>query len=470
LSDRELLNALVKEFTLFREQTSSIISDLEQQIIVLRKENMELRERLSKYENPKNSGNSSIPPSQDPYRKTKSLRAKSNKPQGGQKGHKGSKLKMVTSPDIIIDHDIDHCDCRGSSLEEVSQGYDARQIFDLPPIAIQVTEHRRLHKTCGICGKHNTGKFPQGLVQEAQYGNNLKSLCVYLQNYQMLPFARCREFVSDLTGHHISKGSLSNFQKKCSDSLKGYEQKIKQLLLQSQILHADETGIRLNGKNSWMHVMSNKHISFFAHHLNRGQQAMDDIGLLEHYNGTLVHDRFSSYFSYNCDHSLCNAHILRNLVYIEETFDAPWAKRIRELLVKAKRDKERNPNLKASYYSKIFKQYTDTIRPVIKAYDRKFKKTDEQRLAFGLEKHKYLFLRFIKQPQVPFDNNQAERDLRMIKVKQKVSGCFRSQTHAQYFATIRGYISTIKKNKEKVLDNIQKAFLKKPYLPTLSNG
>lgn len=459
LNVKQLFLELKEEFDRFKKEVIAIIA-------ALRKENAELKERLAKYENPKNSGNSSVAPSQDPFRKTKSLRARSNKPQGGQKGHKGSKLRMVTDPDAkILIHDVEQCGRCGQGLPEDAQSYDARQIFDIPPIEIQVTEHRRLHKTCGKCGAANSGTFPEGLVQEAQYGNNLKSLCVYLQNYQMLPFARCTELIADLTGHHFSRGSLSNFQKQCFDSLQDYQQNIKQLLLQSPILHGDETGIRLNGKNNWMHVVSNSTISFFAYHLNRGKKAMDDIGLLELYNGTLVHDRFSSYFSYSCDHSLCNAHILRDLVYVEETFDAPWAKEIKTLLLQAKKDKEKNPNLKASYYSGVLKRYLNIIRPVIKNYDKKFKKTDEQRLAFALEKHKYLFLKFIKQPDVPFDNNQAERDLRMIKVKQKVSGCFRSPNHAKYFATIRGYISTLKKNKQPVLHNIQQAFLQKPYIP-----
>ena len=440
---------------------------------ILKKENAKLRVRvgeleaeLTKYKHPKNSGNSSVAPSQDPFRKTRSLRTKSNKPQGGQKGHKGSKLKKIETPDAIVVHDITQCNSCGKTLSDDSKGYDARQVFDIPPIEIHITEHRRVHKKCTCCGKLNKGTFPKELTQEAQYGVGIKSLCVYLQNYQMLPFARCSEFISDLTGHKISTGSFSNFQKKCFDHLQDYEQNIRQQLLQSSILHADETGVRLNGKNSWMHVISTKTISFFAHHLNRGKQAMKAIGILENYNGTLVHDRFSSYFSYSCEHSLCNAHILRDLIYVEETFNAPWAKSIRKLLVKAKNDKEQNPNLKASYYSQIFKKYVDLIRPVIKKYDKKFKKTDEQRLAFGLEKHKYLFLKFIKQPHVPFDNNQAQRDLRMIKVKQKVSGCFRSQTHAKYFARIRGYITTLKKNKQKVLENIQQAFLENPFLPT----
>lgn len=433
----------------------------------LQKENTLLKERLAKYENPKNSSNSSVAPSQDPFRKPKSLRKKSKKPQGGQKGHKGSKLEMISHPNMVEVHDIEQCGYCGEGLPKEAENYDTRQTFDIPPISIKVTEHRRLHKICGNCGVKNSGEFPKGLVQEAQYGNNLKSLCVYLQNYQMLPFARCKEFISDLTGHHISKGSLANFQKQCFDSLQGYEQAIKQQLLKSPILHGDETGIRLNGKNSWIHVLSNESISFFAHHLKRGKEAMDDIGLLEHYKGNLVHDRFSSYFSYSCQHSLCNAHILRDLIYVEETFNATWAKQIKKLLIKAKNHKEKNPNLKSSYYSRIFKKYTNIIRPVIKSYDKKFKKTDEQRLAFALEKNKYLFLKFIKQIDVPFDNNQAERDLRMIKVKQKVSGCFRSQVYAKYFATIRGYISTIKKNKKKVFENIQQAFLEKPFVPTV---
>lgn len=457
MTDKQLIQRLLKGFEILKKENMR-----------LRMRVAELGARLSKYEHRKNSGNSSIPPSRDPFRKTKSLRGKPNKPQGGQKGHKGSKLKMVAIADDIVFHDIKQCSCCGSSLPDDLCRYDARQVFDIPPITIQVTGHRTLHRTCLHCGTRNTGVFPKALTAKTQYGNNLKSLCVYLQDYQMLPYARCKGFIADLTGHNISTGSLSNFQKQCFNHLQNYEGHIRGQLLQSPILHADETGIRFNGKNSWMHVISNKTISFFAHHLNRGKQAMNAIGLLEHYKGTLVHDRFSSYFSYPCRHSLCNAHILRDLVYVEEAFNASWAKQIRRLLIKAKKDKEQNPNLKASYYSKIFKKYVSIIRPIIKNYDKKFKKTDEQRLAFALEKHKYLFLKFIKQAHVPFDNNQAERDLGMIKVKQKVSGCFRALTHAQYFACIRGYISTIKKNERNVLENIKPAFLKNPFIPVVA--
>jgi len=466
-----LLPILLETFVLDGKQ---LLIQVLEEVRLLREENKELKLRvlelevkLEKYENPKNSGNSSIPPSQDPFRKTKSLRGRSKRKPGGQKGHKGKKLEMAGTPDEIVLHDVTQCDCCGHALPEETKGFDARQVFDLPPIKMFVTEHRRVKKTCRHCGRENKANFPEGLVQPAQYGNNIKALCTYLQNYQMLPYARCSEFIEDLTGHRIATGSLSNFQRQCFGLLLPYQEEAKRQLLKGPVLHADETGVRLNGKNHWVHVLSNSTVSFFAHHPKRGKEAMDDIGLLEKYKGLLVHDRFASYFSYKCGHSLCNAHILRNLAYVEEAFEAPWTKEIGKLLVRAKAKKGRDANLKKSYYTRVFNKYTSLIRPVIKNHDNKFKKTDEQRLAHALEKHKYLFLKFIKQPEVPFDNNQAERDLRMIKVKQKVSGCFRSETHAGYFTSIRGYISTLKKNNQKVLENIRNAFLEKPFMPVM---
>lgn len=461
MSDKALLINLQQEFNLYKKQINELVSSLQ-------KENAILKSRLAKYENPKNSNNSSISPSQDPFRKTKSQRKSSNKKPGGQHGHKGSKLNMRKDIDEIVVHDVTQCACCGNSLNEESSDYDARQIIDLPVITMKVTEHRRLKKNCTHCGKQNKGIFPENLVQKAQYGTNLKSLCVYLQNYQMLPYARCQELIYDLTGHRLSTGSLSNFQKQCTNHLEEYEQEIKKLLLQSSVIHADETGIRLNGKNNWVHVLGNAKMSLFGYDLKRGKQAMDKMGVLPNYEGTLIHDRFSSYFSYHCQHSLCNAHILRNLTYIKEAFQAPWASEMARLFILAKDKKHKNDELRKSYYSRVFKKYTALIRPIIKGYNKKHKKTEEQRLAFALEKHKYLFLKFIKQPELPFDNNQAERDLRMIKVKQKVSGCFRSPCHAQYFATIRGYLTTIKKNNKDVLQNIKNAFANKPFIPILS--
>ncbi len=428
----------------------------------------ELEERLSKYENPKNSSNSSVSPSQDPYRRTRSLRGRSKKRPGGQKGHRGSRLDRVPDPDRVVEHQAEHCDHCGQALTGTPIGHQARQVFDLPEIRMEVTEHRALERVCRCCGRTSKGSFPQGVSQPTQYGHGLKALCVYLQNYQMLPFERCAEMIEDLSGHRPSTGSLSNFQRESFSGLEHYEQQVRRLLLQCPVLHADETGLRLNGSNSWMHVISNRQVSLFAHHPKRGKQAMGEIGLLDMYRGTLVHDRFSSYFSYQCEHSLCNAHILRDLTYVEERFDAQWARQLKALLVRAKRHRDKDPNVKSSYYSRVYNKYVKLIRPVIKGYDKRFKKTDEQRLAFALERHRDLFLKFLEQPELPFDNNQAERDLRMIKVKQKVSGCFRSQTHAQYFARIRGYISTVKKNGQPVLKAIQDSLALEPFIPELA--
>jgi len=453
------LGRIIQEFAEFRKEMELKVSLLEQ-------ENKALKEKLKKYEHPKNSGNSSVPPSQDRFRKTSSSRTKSTKKIGGQLGHKGKKLKKVSNPDKVIFHDVKQCSCCGDQLPDSGEKV-SRQLFDLPQIKIQVTEHITVSKKCSNCGTSTSSKFPEGLVQEAQYGDRIKSLCVYLQNYQMLPFERCTELLEDLTGQVISQGSLANFQKGAYAKLSEYEEKIAELLLQSEINHADETGVNLNGKNTWMHVLSNKKMTFFGHHIKRGKEAIDSFGIIPKYNGTLIHDRFSSYFSYNCKHSLCNAHILRELKYVEQAFEASWSKKLTNLLVKSHSIKKKNGFCTPKYYEKILEEYQKLIKPIIEGYNKVYKKTDEEKLAFGLQKHKELFLKFSKEENIPFDNNLAERDLRMIKVKLKISGLFKSITHAQYFARIRGYISTVKKNNENVLDCLVLDFQEKPFLPSL---
>ena len=464
------LRSFIKQKNRLIKSLIMLVRSLRQELKESKLKNADYEDRLAKYENPKNSSNSSVPPSKDENRpkRTQSQRKKSHRKPGGQKGHKGSKLNMVSHPTHIINHSIKTCEHCTAQLPETFDQYESRQVFDIPVITIEVTEHRAIQIKCEKCGQKNKAPFPKDLTQSAQYGDRIKALTIYLQNYQMLPFARCSELIKDLFGHNLSEGSLSNFQKKCHNSLEDYQQQIKKLLLSATVLHGDETGVKINGNNHWMHVLSNERLSFFGAHKKRGKEAINDIGILQNYSGTLVHDRFSSYFSYKCNHSLCNAHILRDLNYVEEAFDAPWANQIKKLLVRAKNKKDEDPNIKSAYYRRIYKQYVNLIRPVIKGYDKKFKKTEEQRLAFALEKYKTLFLKFIQQAEIPFDNNQAERDLRMIKVKQKVSGCFRSTKNATYFARIRGYISTVKKNKKSVLDEIENALTGNPMIPRLT--
>ena len=456
---KELAN-LLEEFRVFREETNKIIFGL-------RKEVKELKEKLSKYENPKNSKNSSIPPSQDAYRKTKSLRKKSNKKVGGQKGHKGSQLLKSVNPDKTILHNITECKCCKTKLPEEGE-IKSRQIFDIPEIKINVTEHQIITKVCGNCGEKNKSKFPEGLVQQAQYGDKLKALVVYLQNYHMLPFKRCSEFIYDLTAHKISEGSLANFQAKSYKSLESYETEVKKKLLQSNVLHADETGVRLNGKLHWMHVLSNEFLSYFGYHSKRGKEAINDFNIIPLYNGNLVHDRFATYFSYQCQHSLCNAHILRELQYLWETKELKWVRNLSNLLIGIHHKIKQGKIYSIKEYDITVKKFEKLILPTIQNYNNVYTKTKEEKLAFALEKHKHLFLRFIKEKDVPFDNNLAERDLRMIKVKQKISGCFREPNYADYFARIKGYITTLKKNNQNVLLNIQKALEGNPFLPNLA--
>jgi len=456
LTDKQILQQLLKDF-----------EDLKKENARLALRVAELEEKLSKYENPKNSRNSSIPPSQDPNRETRSSRKKSNKKLGGQKGHKGSKLKKIASPDEIIIHDITQCRCCNALLPEKGE-FKSRQIFDIPKIKIKVTEHRILIKACTHCGTKNKSNFPEGLVQEAQYGNEIKSLGVYLQNYQMIPYARCVELLYDLTGHRLSAGSLANFQSKMFHQLDNFEHEIKTLLLQSTTIHADETGMKVNGKGNWLHVASNKFLSYFGFHKKRGQQAIDFFNLLPLYNGTLIHDRFSPYFKYECEHSLCNAHILRELLYLWEEKESKWAKDLSNMLVNCNYQQKQGKEFNEKNYHNILKRWEELIAPIINSYNKLYTKTKEQKLAFALEKHKHLFLKFIKEKEIPFDNNQAERDLRMVKVKQKISGCFRGNAYGEYFARIRSYLSTLKKNEKDILKHIQLAMNNQNFFPVLA--
>ncbi len=459
LSDKEQLIRLLQEFRDFKKETAKIISGL-------RKENQELKDKLAKYENPKNSNNSSIPPSQDPNRVTMTLRKKSGKKVGGQKGHKGYKLLKVSDSDKIILHNITKCEYCQSALSEQGE-LKSRQVVDIPMLKMEVTEHQIMIKTCTNCGKQNKSSFPKDLIQEAQYGNNIKALTLYLQQYHMLPYARCSELIKDLTGHKISVGSLANFQVSGYKNLKSFEDEIKKALLQMPVLHADETGIRQSGKQHWMHVLSNSSMSYFGYHAKRGKEAINDFGLIPLYKGTLVHDRFSTYFSYLCKHSLCNAHILRELLYLWESKELKWARNLSNLLSGVHHNIKQGKIYSPEEYERILSCFEKIIAPTIKNYNPVYTKKKEEKLAFALEKHKLLFLKFIREKEVPFDNNQAERDLRMIKVKQKVSGCFREPNYAQYFARIRSYISTLKKNQENILLNMQLAFDQNPFLPIL---
>lgn len=263
----------------------------------------------------KNSTNSSKPPSSDGLKKKiKSLRTKSGKKPGGQDGHDGKTLELSENPDEIVIHAVDKCDICGESLKDVTpQRHIIRQIVDIPEIKAKVIEHRAEVKKCPKCRRRNTGKFPEEINNTVQYGKKVKAVAVYLTQYQLIPYKRGTELISDMFGINLSQGTMVNFNNYCHQKLEPIEDNIKNSIINSQgAVHFDETGISIDKKRQWLHVASNDKYTYYEAHKKRGKEAVDTINILSNFNGTAVHDCWKTYHQYlNCDHALCNAHILR---------------------------------------------------------------------------------------------------------------------------------------------------------------
>lgn len=431
-----------------------IINYYNGEISRLEAENKKLKDQQSK-----NSTNSSKPPSTDGFnKKPKSRRKKTGKKPGGQQGHKGTTLKWSTKVDRIENHKVEFCkkcnrDLRTGKIDRE----EARQEFEIPPIQLEVIEHRSEVKVCN-CGCVNKG-FPDRITSHIQYGSRIKALIVYFQNYQLLPYERTKELIQDLFGHCISKGSFYNFSKAAYNKLDGYEQVLKDGLRSELVVGFDETGIRVGNQLLWLHSCSTDDHVYYAVDEKRGREAMDRINILPSFKGIAVHDYWKSYYTYDCIHSLCNAHLLRELIFIEERFEQKWAQEMIDLLLKMlalknkalKRGQSKvAPQTLNGYQSKydhIVKRglkLNPHIPPVIKKRGRP-KQTPPRNLLERLLDKAPDILRFLYDFKVPFDNNFTERDLRMWKVKLKISGCFRSLMGALYFARSKGYIMTARK-------------------------
>lgn len=467
------------------ENLLSIIQSQAAQIQELTKNIDILKERIKLLEDQiaKDSHNSSKPPSSDKLRKKtiRSLRKCSNRTAGGQNGHKGSTLQMVDTPDRIVTHSVyqcQHCSCSLQGSEVI--GYERRQEFDIPPLKIEVTEHRAEIKNCHYCGQRNKAVFPQEIQNTVQYGSRLKSLSVYLMQYQLLPYERTSEFVHDIFNHSLSQGTLYNTNKRCYEALETVEQEIKRHLKESPVVNFDETGLYCKGKRNWLHVSSTPEATYYIHHQRRGKEAMDEMNILPQFKGTAVHDYWKPYFKYSCKHALCNAHHLRELTFVHEQYNEQWAKKMIELLLKIKGTvQQTKPHADCldkktvkkfeSKYNRITKEGLNVNSPSESEGQpnkrgRK-KQSKSKNLLDRLKTSRKEALAFMYNFQVPFDNNLAERDIRMTKVQQKISGCFRSENGAKFFCRIRGYISTIRKHNINVLDAIQSAITCNPFVP-----
>lgn len=415
------------------------------------------------------STNSNWPSSRDKSRtkrqkRTRSLRKKSGKKAGGQKGHEGRTLELSEKPDVVETHRPTHCEHCQTPFEEGQHrvAIDKRQVYDLPPLDLIVTEHQAETLICRHCGEMTMGAFPEKVKAPVQYGPRVQQLGVYLRTEQFIPYERSRQLIFDLFGVRISTGTLQNMLKAASKRVKKAVDSIKTELITSEVGHFDESGFYVSGKRRWLHVASTPLLTFYYPHEKRGKQGMDAAGILPEFKGTAVHDGWATYRRYEeADHALCNAHHLRELTAVEEQDEQHWAYLFRIFLVSAKHavtqaKAQGQTALPEKKQQQIERIYTQLIEAGLKANPEpaegwpkgkrgRPKKTKPRNLVERLAKYRRETLAFVYDFKVPFDNNLAERDIRMLKVQQKISGHFRSLEGAEQFCTIRSYTSTMRK-------------------------
>ena len=454
-----------------REMTSTekafLIDILQEKINLLQEQVHRLNAKLKNLEDQKskNSKNSSKPPSSDQNKpkKTTSSRPKSDKKPGGQPGHKGHHLKKRAKPDEIIRLEVSSCDNCGNDLSKVKSAIEARQEFEIPPPKILITEYQSESKDCKCCGYTTSACFPEHITHITQYGIRAKSLMVYMNQYQYIPYDRASQFFETVYGHRVSAGTIVNAVSALANRLQGLDKQIKDFLVNSKLNHVDETSMSISGKKKWLHTVGNKNAAHFAFHQNRGVKATQEIGILPEFKGTLVHDCWKSYFLYECEHALCNAHHIRELRFMYENHNMKWANKMLEFLVNTNYHKHRHlDDCKVKFSKKILdaynQKYDDIIAAAKKEHARHATK-DSSNLLKRLINYNQETLLFMHDFTVPFTNNLAECDFRMAKVKQKISGCFRSLVGADNFCLIRNLLVTAKKNNKNVFDMFQQSLL-----------
>lgn len=436
----------------------------------------------------KDSRTSHKPPSSDGLKHRLKSRQKKSKPSGGQPGHQGHALQQVEKADEVITHRPEHCEkCQHELAAIEGQCRERRQIHDLPEIRLRVIEHQVEAICCPACQHVTTAHFPVAVSAPAQYGPRMQAFAVYLSQFQLLPMGRIQELCVDLLGCHLSEGTLVNWIGQAAKTLEPTILTLKQLLLWSHINHVDETGARISGLLHWFHVLATPWLTLYAWHRKRGKAAINQIGVLPEYKGRLIHDRWVSYDGYSCEHSLCGAHLLRDCLRVAEHDKQAWAQDMYELLLcmRLVADDFRASGAKAvpkSVRDELVLQYFEILRQgyvqqqtgrapstappsqtwVPKKQGRP-KQTDAKNLLDALLKRAEQVLAFLDDLSVPFTNNLAERDLRMIKVQQKISGTFRSEEGATAFCAIRSYLSTMRKQGRSMLQALAAVFEGSPF-------
>ena len=427
----------------------------------------------------RNSSNSSKPPGSDGLGKPplspmapSSLRKKSGKKPGAQAGHAGNTLRQVDKPDEVVVHRLDTCpDCQSGLATVAPDAVCRRQVLEMPDPRVVVTEHQAVTVACPGCGKRCSAVFPAGVGKPVQYGPNLLGFATYLHGVHLVPYARCAQIVQDVTGAPFSPGSLNRAMKTACEKLAPFEEGVKAALAKVPLQHVDETGSRVTGKLHWFHVRCTKTLSWlFRHEKRGGQEATAD---LQRYDGTLVSDFWSSYVKLGCRHVFCGAHLLRELTFLHEFHKQPWAEELlllyEDILAACHRARDRGA--KTLWNARHFaREFDEILRKGLSNNPRPEKGAASKArcLLERLAKHKDDYLRFMRNLTLPFTNNEAERDLRMLKVKGKISGCFRTPEGADTFCRLRSYTATCRKQELPMLDCIRSIFQNNPLMPSLA--
>lgn len=446
-----------------------------------------LQERIKTLERQqaKDSHNSSLPPSSDRFvRAPKSLRHKSGKKAGGQPGHRGHHLRQVQTPDQVLIHPVLCCEhCQHDLRAQPADLPERRQVMDLPVKRLWVIEHRVEEKQCPQCFHLTRASFPATVSAPAQYGTSIQTVATYLVEGQAVPYARASQLLQELLGVQLSAGSIASFVKTCHQQLAEVETHLKAALVKVPVLNQDETGLRVGTIGWWVHVCSTDRLTHYAAHPKRGRAALDAIGIAPQFRGTSVHDGLLSYQGYCFTQALCNVHHLRDLTFIEEELKQPWAGKMKDLLLDMKAEVERakavgQHELDALVLARLLRRYDEILTagylanppppPPQKRKPGKLKQSPARNLLDRLSQEKWAVLRFLLDFAVPFDNNQAERDLRMIKVQQKVSGCFRTEDGVAMFCRIRSYLSTLRKQGIELLSALEHTLSGHPVLPAFA--
>jgi transposase len=421
----------------------------------------------------KNSANSSKPPSTDGFRKAKasSLRQQSGKKPGGQWGHPGRTIELFQNPTKIIEKKPESvCSCGG--MVQCGDGYTPKQVADVK-VVVDVVEERVYSGRCERCGKIHHGEFSEGFVNPVQYGSNVKTLVALLGGYGNVTVNKTVDILNGISGGalQLSEGTVVNFQKSLADKIQQPLEIIKQRLIQCNVLGADETGCRVNGKLNWIQVFSNSQYTLFGINKKRGNLYADDMDILDLFTGILVHDHFKSYYGYTLmTHAECNAHILRYLKAVIEIMKHTWATDLAELFRDANKLKkhylsmgrysmdENKLNSISAHYDEILEAGKAQYAAATETKKNISYFNDERLLLIRLRKYKQEHLRFLTNFEVPFDNNGSERGARFFKGKLKVAGCFRSEEGAKNYAKIASLISTLKKQGANVYVTINDIF------------